>query len=139
MGLRMKNFKILAVHWKIWHLGRAGGSQKTDVEGVISLKKGVVTSTVCRFRGVGGVGGGLGRKRGWCFWGGLIPRCTLCKCYWLESFWTICPTKIIWNFWAKKWKIIVFFFLLIWAYVWLRCCALSEIYKIWLIFSLFGD
>ena len=57
MGLRMKNFKILAVHWKIWHLGRAGGSQKTDVEGVISLKKGVVTSTVCRFRGVGGVGG----------------------------------------------------------------------------------
>ena len=44
MGLRMKNFNILGVHWKIWLLGRS--SQKTDIEG-----------RHCR-------------KRGWYFWGG---------------------------------------------------------------------
>ena len=31
MVLRMKNFNIFGVHWKIWLLG--GGLRKTDIEG----------------------------------------------------------------------------------------------------------
>ena len=33
MELRIKNFDILDVRWKIWHLG--GGSRKIDKEGGI--------------------------------------------------------------------------------------------------------
>ena len=35
MGLRMKNFNVLGVHWKIQLLGKGGGegsSQKTDID-----------------------------------------------------------------------------------------------------------
>ena len=96
MGLRMKNFNILGVHWKIWFLR---GSWKANIEGGLP-KKGAWT--VCRFKGgaweergdgvntqsswiirtisgclvllelfadLRGEGGGLGRKRGWCYWG----------------------------------------------------------------------
>ena len=43
MVLRIKNFNILGVHWKIWLLGGGGGegeggSQKTNIEGVIAWK-----------------------------------------------------------------------------------------------------
>ena len=42
MGLRMKNYNIFGVHWKIRLLGR-GGSQKTIIEGGLP-KKGVLHS-----------------------------------------------------------------------------------------------
>ena len=38
MVMRMKNFNILGVHWKIQLLGR--GSQKTSIEGGIASKGG---------------------------------------------------------------------------------------------------
>ena len=46
MVLRMKNFNILRVHWKIQLLGRGGGrggSQKTNIEGGLP-KKGALDS-----------------------------------------------------------------------------------------------
>ena len=74
MGLRMKNFDIFGVPWKIWLLG-GWGSQKTYIEGGFP-KKG----------GGGGLGqfadlrGGLGKKdRGSVYEGGLIPWCTICS------------------------------------------------------------
>ena len=71
MGLRMKNYIIFGVHWKIWLL--EGGSRKTDIEGGLP-KRG--TWTVCRFKGGGGAW--QERGRGGVFEGGLIPQCTLC-------------------------------------------------------------
>ena len=75
MILKMKNFNIFGVHWKIrlfFYLPGGGGclgSQKTNIEGGHCLKRGAWT--VCQFKG------GLARV-GWCFWGGgLIPQCTL--------------------------------------------------------------
>ena len=60
MVLRMKNFNILGVHWKIWLLkrggGGGGGSWKTNIEGGDCLKRGAWT--VYWFKG-----GGLARKR----------------------------------------------------------------------------
>ena len=56
----------MGVHWKIWLL--PGSSQKTDIEEGLP-KKGVWI--VCRFKG------GLGKKGGDVFEGGLIPQCTL--------------------------------------------------------------
>ena len=40
MVLRMKNFNILAVHWKIWLLG-GGGSRKTNIEGRLRKQEGL--------------------------------------------------------------------------------------------------
>ena len=60
MELKMKNFNILGVHWKIWLLG--GSSQKTNIKGRLPEKEGLGQLTDLR--------GGLVRKRGWCFWGG---------------------------------------------------------------------
>ena len=40
MVLRMKNFNILGVYWKIQLLG-VGGSQKTNIEGGIAWKGGL--------------------------------------------------------------------------------------------------
>ena len=62
----------MGVHWKIWLL--RGESWETNIEGGDCLKSGAWI--VCWF--IGG-GGGLARKRGWCFWGGgaLRPQCTL--------------------------------------------------------------
>ena len=54
MGLRMKNFDILGVHWKIQLLG--GSSQKTDIEGGTAYKVGLGKLADLR--------GGLARKRG---------------------------------------------------------------------------
>ena len=68
MALRMKNFNIFRVHWKIRLLGE--GSRKINLEGGGLHKKGAWT--VCWFKG------GLGKKEGsGIFEGGLIPQCTL--------------------------------------------------------------
>ena len=61
MVLRMKNFDITAVHWKIpllWGGGKEG-SHQTSIEGWL-LKKGAWT--ICRFKG---------RLARWYFWGGV--------------------------------------------------------------------
>ena len=47
MGLKVKTFNILGVHWKIWLLG--GSSQKTNIEGGDCLKR--KSWTVYRFKG----------------------------------------------------------------------------------------
>ena len=66
MVLRMKNFNIFKVHWKIRLLG-GGGSQKTIYRGDC-LKRGCLGHFVDLM-------GGLGKTEG----GGLIPQCTLCS------------------------------------------------------------
>ena len=48
MGLRMKDFNIFEVHWKIWFL--EGGSQKTNRYGWLSKK-----GELGKFAGVRGV------------------------------------------------------------------------------------
>ena len=69
MVLRMKNFNILEVHWKIWLLG---GVQEKPIEGGDCLKRGAWT--VCQFKGV------LTRKSGVVFLrGAMIPQSTLCS------------------------------------------------------------
>ena len=71
MVLRMKNFNIFGVHWKIRLLG---GFTKNQYRGGNCLKRGAWT--VCRFNG------GLGEKEGVVFlMGGLTPQCTLCKVF----------------------------------------------------------
>ena len=62
MGLRVKNFNILGVHWK------------TKIEGALPKKGGL--GQFADLRGEGG----LGKKEGVLFLrGGLIPQCTLCN------------------------------------------------------------
>ena len=73
MRLRMKNFNILRVQWKIKFLERV--HEKPIYKGDCLKKK----------KGGGGGGGQfpdlreeLEKRWGWCFWvGGLIPQCTL--------------------------------------------------------------
>ena len=66
MGLRMKNFNILGVHWTIWFLG--GWFTKNQGGGL--PKKG--DWTVCRFRGC------LAREEGVVFLRGAhTPMCTM--------------------------------------------------------------
>ena len=67
MGLTMKNFNVLGVHWKTQFLG-GGVHWKTNIEGGDCLK-------------VGGLGqfadlwGAWQEWRGWCFWeGGWHPN-----------------------------------------------------------------
>ena len=57
MVLRMKNFNILGVHWKIWLLG---GVMKSQYRGVIAEKGGLRQFADLR---------GAWQERGWCFWG----------------------------------------------------------------------
>ena len=57
MVLRMRNFNILGVHWKIRLLG-VGGSRKTNIEGGLPKKEGL--GQFVDFR----EGGGLARKKG---------------------------------------------------------------------------
>ena len=38
MVLKMKNFNVLGVHWKIRLLGEGGGSRKTNIERGLSKK-----------------------------------------------------------------------------------------------------
>ena len=75
MVLRMNNFNILGVHWKIWLLRGEGGLRKTNIEGGDCLKRGAWT--VCWFkRGRFGKEEGGGVFEG----GGLRTQCTLsCK------------------------------------------------------------
>ena len=57
MVLRMKNFNILGVHWKIQLLGGGGGgSGKTNIEGRLPKKEGLGQFADLR--------GGLGKKEG---------------------------------------------------------------------------
>ena len=61
MGLKIKNFGVLGVHWKIRLLG--GEFTKNRYRGGDCLKR----------EGLGqfaDLRGGLARKRGWCFWWG---------------------------------------------------------------------
>ena len=67
MVLRMKNFNILRVHWKMRLLG-VGGSRKTNIEGGLPKKEGL--GQFVDFR----EGGGLGKKEGGCFWRGWYPN-----------------------------------------------------------------
>ena len=57
----MKNFNIFEVHWG----GGGGVSRKTNIKWEIAKKGGLG-----QFVDLRGRGGGLARKRGWCFWGG---------------------------------------------------------------------
>ena len=59
MGLSMKTFNIIRIHWKIWFLGR--GSWKTNILGKFP-KRGLGPFADLR--------GAWKKKRGWCFWGG---------------------------------------------------------------------
>ena len=67
MVIRMKNFNILRVHWKIRLLEEGWGSRKTNIEGAIS-KKGGGLGQLVDLRG--GAGGGLGKKEGMVFLSG---------------------------------------------------------------------
>ena len=75
MVLRMKNFNILEVHWKIRLLGEGEGARKTSIEGWIDWKEGAWTT--CWWGG----GGGVGKKGG----GGVdIPMHTMIL--WFRTF-----------------------------------------------------
>ena len=92
MVLRMKNFNILEVHWKIWVLRR--GLTKNQYREGDCLKSGGAW-TVCRFKGEG-----LARKRGWCFWGGVdTPMHTMYIVSENEKmgFWYDCFPNILWT------------------------------------------
>ena len=58
-GLRIKDFNIMRVYWKIQFLRGGGGSQKNQYIGGIALKRGLGQFSDLR--------GGLAKKRGWCF------------------------------------------------------------------------
>ena len=67
----MKNFNIMGVHWKTRFLGCE--FTKNQYIGGIAWKG--RSWTVYRFKG--GAGGFWEKREGWCFYGGLIPQCTL--------------------------------------------------------------
>ena len=54
MELRMKNFNVFGVHWKIRFLGGGGGSRKTNIEGGL----------LGQFADLRVRGWGLGKKEG---------------------------------------------------------------------------
>ena len=58
MGLRMKSFNIMGVHWKIWFLG---GFTKNQYIGGIALKGELGQFADLR--------GAWQKRGGWCFWG----------------------------------------------------------------------
>ena len=62
MVLRMENFNILGVHWKI-QLFVGGGGHEKPIYRRDCLKRGAWT--VCWFKG-----GAWQEGEGWCFWGG---------------------------------------------------------------------
>ena len=71
MGLRMKNFSIMRVHWKIRILG---GFHTKNIQGELALKGGEGARTASRFKEGGGAclkgvvflsGGGGGGGGGW--------------------------------------------------------------------------
>ena len=73
MGLRMKNFNIMGVHWKIQFLSGGGGSHKKPIY--------IYREDLPEKGGLGqfaDLRGGLAEKEGVVFLrGGLIPQCTL--------------------------------------------------------------
>ena len=75
MVLRMKNFNILGVHWRIQLLG-GGGSQKTNIDGGLPKSGGGGVWTVCQFSE-----GGLGKKEWGCVFEkkGDTPMYTMIK------------------------------------------------------------
>ena len=61
MGLRMKDFNVLGVHWKIWFLG-----------GEFTKNQYIGGGENCLKRGWFGQYADLrARKMGWCFWRGV--------------------------------------------------------------------
>ena len=60
MGLRMKNFNILGVHWKIQFLGGRGYEKPIQMGGLPER----VVWTVCRFKCMG-----AWQETEWFFWG----------------------------------------------------------------------
>ena len=66
MVLRMKNFKIMSVHWKIWF---SGGVHKKGIYRGKCLKMGEFAD----LNGASRKGGGD------VFKGGLVSQCTLCS------------------------------------------------------------
>ena len=73
MRLKMKDFDVLGVHWKIGLLG-GWSSQKSNIEGGIAWKGGPG-----QFADLGG--GAWQERGGWCFWGGgaHTPMHTMCS------------------------------------------------------------
>ena len=94
MGLRMKNFNILGVHWKIWLL--RGSSWKTNIERGLPKKRGLG-----QFEDLRG-GGGLARKRGVVPLRGVLLWCALCV--FLNANKKILCTLLPQNF--KIWKLL---------------------------------
>ena len=98
MVLRMENFNILGVHWKIGLLG--GRSQKNNIAGRDCLKRGAWT--VCRFKG------GLGKNEGGgVFEEGLIPQCALWEWYkiWRETYFLFQKWQELGEFWSEHQKV----------------------------------
>ena len=63
MVLRMKNFNIFGVYWKIRLLRDGGGHEKPIYKEGLPKKGGLE-----QFKR------DLVRKKGWCFWGGWYPN-----------------------------------------------------------------
>ena len=84
MGLRVKNYNIFGVHWKMWLLGE--WILKNQYRGDGCLKRGVWA--VCRFKG------GLARKSG-CF-------CLILLFYALKEMWMICFDVLLCLFDVKR-------------------------------------
>ena len=63
MGLRMKFFYFVVVHWNIWFLGGRGGAWKTSIEGGIAWKGGL--GQFADLRGLGKKDGVVFLKGGW--------------------------------------------------------------------------
>ena len=75
MGLRMKNFNIMRVHWKIQFL--EGDVTKNQYVGGNCLKRGAGGGRLGQFAYLRRV---LAEEDGgWCFWESLIPQCGLCN------------------------------------------------------------
>ena len=62
----------MGIHWKIQFLGMV--NKKPIYRGELPKKGGLGHYADLR--------GAWRRRRGWCFLGGLIPQCTLCKILW---------------------------------------------------------
>ena len=59
MGLKMKNFNIMGIHWKIQFSGEGGGSHEKPIYRGKCLKRGLGQFADLRW------GGGLAEEEGW--------------------------------------------------------------------------
>ena len=90
MGLRIKNYNILGVHWRIWVLG--GWFLKNQFRRRGCLKR--EAWTVWGFKGRA-----WQERRRWCFWGEIdIPMHNMFAINWITLVWT-----------AKRWNLIKIF------------------------------